>query len=145
MDDEYTHLPFASATLRMPRGRTRSPPPGKIVYAAVRSRGVTSPDPRASDGTSGRSFSPASDATCRTRPLPTRCCSAAAAALFDSDSAARSETRVGSGLSAYVTFDGCHSGSRGAPTRSRFESTDTGLNPWERAAANTKGLNADPG
>src|SRR5207249_5332550 len=43
----------------MPRGRAISPPPGKIVYAAVRSIGVTRPVPSASDGTSGSPDSPA--------------------------------------------------------------------------------------
>ena len=56
----------------------------------------------------------------------------------------RIDTRVGSGLSRSVTFVGCHSGSRGAVTRSRFDSTVTGVRPFDSAAAYTNGLNADP-
>ena len=82
------------------RGSTSWPPPGKMVYAAVRSSGVTSPVPSASDGTSGRPFSPASDASRSTARDPTRCCRSTAAALFDSSSAARSVSASGCSPSA---------------------------------------------
>src|SRR5437867_2474175 len=64
----------------MARGRATWPRPGNIVYAAVRSSGVTSPVPSASDGTSGSPFSPAFLARRSTGPDPSCCCRLAAAA-----------------------------------------------------------------
>ena len=126
----------------MPRGRTAKPPFGNIAKAAVRSSGVTSPVPSDSDGTSGRSSSPASEASLRTGRDPRRCCNAVAARLFDSMSAARSVSA--SGVSPRA-LRGAHSS---GPCGRMFASpsrTVTGENPWSSAAAYSSGLNADPG
>ena len=115
---------------------------GNIAKAAVRSSGVTSPVPSDSEGTSGKSRSPALDASCRTGRDPNRCCSAVAARLFDSMRAARSVSA--SGVSP-VALRGAHSS---GPCGRMFTSpsrTDTGEKPCSSAAAKSSGLNADPG
>src|SRR5262245_36877404 len=126
----------------MLRALTESPVPGKIEYASARSRGDTTPVPSDKDGTSGKSLNPAVVARRITARDPTDCCRSAAAALFDSRSAARSV--ISSGWSP-CEAPGFHSGLSGAVTLLRFFSTDTGEYPRSRAAAKTNGLNADPG
>ncbi len=105
------------------RGATARPPFGNAANAAVRSSGVTSPVPSDSDGTSGMSRRPTSDASRSTGREPTRCCSAVAARLFDSISAARSVSASGVSPSA---LRGAHSS---GPCGAMFvspSSTDTG-------------------
>ena len=70
---ENTSSPSPSETDSTPRGVLNPPPDGKIENAAVRSSGVTTPVPSASDGTSGKSRRPESDARCRTAFDEMRC------------------------------------------------------------------------
>ena len=134
--------PSASRTRVMSRGRTEKPPFGNTANAAVNASGVTSPVPSASDGTSGRSSRPACDASRSTRRVPTCCCSSVAARLFDSSSAARS---VSSSGASSLTLRGVHSSGPCGWMRLRPCRTDTGDRPRSSAAANTNGLNAEPG
>ena len=98
--------------------------------------------PSDSDGTSGMSRSPTCEASRSTGREPTRCCSALAARLFDSSSAARSVSASGVSPSA---LRGAHSsGPCGAMVISPSMS-DTGEYPFSSAAAKRSGLNADPG
>ena len=126
----------------MSRGRTASPPLGNMAKAVVIASGVTRPVPSASDGTSGRSSSPARAASASTRRDPTCCCSSVAARLFDSSSAARSVSASGA---SSRTLRGVHSSGPCGGMRSSPRSVDTGDKPRSSAAAKTNGLKADPG
>ena len=126
----------------MPRGRTASPPLGNTAKAAVMSSGVTTPVPSESEGTSGRSRRPTSEASRSTGREPTRCCSAVAARLLDSISAARSVSA--SGVSPRALRGAHSSGPCGAMLASP-SSTVTGVKPCSSAAAKSSGLNAEPG
>ena len=106
-----------------PRGAREPPPAGNIVYAAVKSSGVTRPVPSASDGTSGRSRSPASDARRRTRLRRHALLEIRGRGVVRFEERGAQRQRVSSSSPA---FRGFHSGSPGAGTFARPESTDTG-------------------
>ena len=126
----------------MPCGWTASPPLGNAAKAAVSSRGVTLPVPRASEATLGWSRRPRLPATRSTLPVPTFCWSATAAWLFDWYSASRSVWKSGDSPPA---LRGAHSSRPGAVTSCRLKSTVTGEKPCCSAAAYTNGLKAEPG
>ena len=135
-------LPSASRTRVMSRGRTAKPPLGNTENAVVSDSGVTSPVPSASDGTSGRFVQTCPIGDTKMRRVPTRCWRSVAARLLDSISAARNVSASGA---SSLTLRGVHSSGPCGSIRLSPVSVDTGDRPRSSAAANTNGLNADPG
>ena len=87
-------IPSALTTCVIARGRTAKPPFGNAANAVVKSSGVTTPDPSDSDGTSGRSRRPTSDARRSTGREPIACWSSGGGAVVRLDHRLADRQRV---------------------------------------------------